>query len=245
MAGDKSSPMTKRLNHGIEAVAQQLFDKWPAKYEQWFRTPIGQLIQSIELGHIMELVDPGPKDRILDVGCGTGIFTEHYARRGAQVTGVDLSLEMLRYGVQKPELMQMLPAVADMRRLPFADRVFSKTVSITALEFVPDARGAIQELIRVTRRGGRLVIATLNRLSPWADRRSQDAKDNPDSVFRHVYFRTPDELSSLVTIDGEIRTAIHFGKNASPQEAEIIERREHASASAAGAFLIGVWTLPC
>ncbi len=226
-------------------MAQQLFDKWPAKYEQWFQTPIGQLIRSIELGHIMELVDPGDKERILDVGCGTGLFTEHYLREGALVTGVDLSLEMLRYGVQKPELVQMLPAVADMRSLPFADGTFSKTVSITALEFVSDARGVIQELMRVTRRGGRLVIATLNQLSPWADRRRQDARENPDSVFRHVYFRSPDELSRLVAIDGEIRTAIHFGKNVSPQEAETIERREQARASASGAFVIGAWTLPC
>ncbi len=225
-------------------VAQQLFDNWPARYEQWFQTPVGQLVQTIELGHIMELVGPSPKDWILDVGCGTGIFTGHYARNGAQVTGVDLSLEMLRYGVRKPELTPMLPVVADMRRLPFADNEFNKTVSITALEFVADARGAIQELIRVTRRGGRLVIATLNRLGPWADRRRKDARENPESVFRHVHFRSPDELSRLVPIDGEIRTAVHFEKTALLQAAQAVERRQQARASDTGAFVIGAWTLP-
>jgi ubiquinone/menaquinone biosynthesis C-methylase UbiE len=225
-------------------VAEQLFDTWPAKYEKWFRTPIGQLVQSIELGHIMELLAPGHQDRILDVGCGTGIFTESYLRQGARVTGVDLSLEMLRYGVRKPGLAGMLPAVADMRRLPFADGVFNKTVSITALEFVADGRRAVQELLRVTRRGGRLVIATLNRLSPWAHRRRQGAREDPDSVFRHVRFRSPDELSRLVDLDGDVRTAIHFDKHASPQQAKAEEVRHRDTASERGAFVIGGWTRP-
>jgi ubiquinone/menaquinone biosynthesis C-methylase UbiE len=225
-------------------VAEQLFDTWPAKYDQWFRTPIGQLVQSIERGHIMDLLAPERRDRILDVGCGTGIFTESYLQQGARVTGVDLSLEMLRYGVRKPGLGGMLPAVADMRRLPFADGSFDKTVSITAIEFVADGRRAVQELLRVTRKGGRLVIATLNRLSPWADRRRQDAREDPDSVFRHVQFRSPDELSRLVDLDGEIRTAIHFDKHASPQQAKAEEVRHRDTASGRGAFVIGAWDRP-
>jgi ubiquinone/menaquinone biosynthesis C-methylase UbiE len=225
-------------------MANQLFDDWPVKYEQWFHTPIGKLVRSIELGHIMELLAPEHRDRILDVGCGTGIFTGSYLQQGARVTGVDLSLEMLRYGRQKPGLSGMRPAVADMCRLPFADGSFDKLVSITAIEFVADGRRAVQELLRVTRKGGRLVIATLNRLSPWADRRRQDAREDPDSVFRHVQFRSPDELSRLVGLDGEIRTAIHFNKNASLQQAKAEEVRHRDTASERGAFVIGVWTRP-
>ena len=222
-------------------MTQQLFDAWPLKYEQWFQTPIGNLVQTTELGHIMELLAPGPGDRILDVGCGTGIFTENYIEQGAHVTGIDLSFEMLTHGRQKPGLSGMLAAVADMCRLPFCDGMFDKTVSITALEFVADAAGAVKELLRVTRTGGRLVIATLNRLSPWADRRSRDAKKDPDSVFRHVHFRTPQQLSQLVGLDGDVRTAIHFDKDASLQQAQTDEMRHQAAASDCGAFVIGAW----
>lgn len=225
-------------------MADQLFDTWPDKYEQWFRTPIGQLVRSIEQRHIMELLAPERRDRILDVGCGTGIFTENYLQQGAHVTGVDLSLKMLRYGRLKPGLNRMLPAVADMRQLPFANNSFDKTVSITAIEFVADGRRAVQELLRVTRNGGRLVIATLNRLSPWAVRRRQDARKDPGSVFRHAYFRSPDELSRLVDLDGEIRTAIYFDQHASPQKATAEEMRHQDTASQRGAFIIGAWNRP-
>lgn len=225
-------------------MAEQLFDPRPVGYEKWFQTPIGQLVHSIELGHIMDLLTPGRQDRILDVGCGTGIFTENYLRQGALVTGVDLSLGMLRYGLHKPGLGGMLPAVADMRQLPFSDCSFDKTVSITAIEFVADGRRAVQELLRVTRKGGRLVIATLNRLSPWADRRRQEAMQDPDSVFRHVHFRSPEELSRLIDLDGEIRTAIHFDKHASLQQAKAEEVRHQDAASERGAFVIGAWNRP-
>jgi len=130
-----------------------------------------------------------------------------------------------------------------MRRLPFADGAFSKTVSITALEFVEDGASAVRELIRVTRRGGRLVIATLNRLSPWAERRKRDAKHDPASVFRHVHFRSPDELSRLIELDGEIRTAIHFDKNAQAAEAAAVEQGLKAAAFQSGAFVIGAWAI--
>lgn len=225
-------------------MEKQLFDPWPERYEKWFQTPIGKLVCFIEWQHINDLLAPGPRDRILDVGCGTGIFTEQYVRMGARVTGVDLSFEMLRHGVRKPGLKAILPAVADMRKLPFPDGAFSKTVSITALEFVADAHAAVRELVRVTRKGGRLVIATLNRLSPWADRRIQNSKDDPASVFHHVCFRSPRELSRLVEQEGEIRTAVHFAKDASLQEAKTVEEHELARASETGAFVIGAWTLP-
>ncbi len=225
-------------------MAAQLFDTWPVKYEQWFCTPIGSLVRSIELGLIMDMLAPERRDRILDAGCGTGVFTENYLQQGACVTGVDLSIEMLRHGVGKPGLGRLLPAVADMRRLPFADGTFDKTVSVTAIEFVADGRRAVRELLRVTRRGGRLVIATLNRLSPWAERRRQNARQDPDSVFGHVHFRSPDELSRLVDLDGEIRTAIHFDKHASLRQAKDEEDRHRDTASQRGAFVIGAWTRP-
>lgn len=225
-------------------MAQQLFDSWPCKYEQWFQTPIGKLVHSVELRHIMELLEPDSRDRILDVGCGTGIFTENYIQAGARVTGIDLSLPMLKFARRKPLLSSMAPAVADMRALPFADGCFDKTVSITALEFVTDASRAVDELLRVTRRGGRLVIATLNSRSPWADRRRRDARQQSDSVFRHVHFRSPQDLADLVPLDGRLRTAIHFENDATPDLARKIETRMQFRDSGRGAFVIGAWSLP-
>ncbi len=50
---------------------KQFFDEWPERYDQWFTTPIGELIKEIEGGLIHKLLDPRPKEKILDAGCGT------------------------------------------------------------------------------------------------------------------------------------------------------------------------------
>jgi hypothetical protein len=88
------------------------------------------------------------------------------------------------------------------------------------------------------------VIATLNSRSPWAECRRRDARQQPDSVFRHVRFRSPQELADLVRLDGRVRTAVHFEKDATPDLARRIEKRVQSRNSDRGAFVIGTWTLP-
>lgn len=53
----------------------EIFDEWPERYDQWFRTPIGRLVREEESKLILEMLRPGHGERILDAGCGTGVFT--------------------------------------------------------------------------------------------------------------------------------------------------------------------------
>ncbi|MDG4807315.1 demethylmenaquinone methyltransferase [Micromonospora sp. WMMD1120] len=97
-----------------------------------------------------------PGERVLDIGAGTGVSTQDLARSGAYAVGVDLSLGMLHTGKRtRPEV----PLLAgDALRLPFADASFDAVTISFALRNVHDTDGALRELARVTRPGGRLVI---------------------------------------------------------------------------------------
>lgn len=221
----------------------QTFDDWPDKYEQWFATPIGRLIRKFEGDLLLEMLRPKAGDRILDAGCGTGIFTEDLMRAGAEVTGLDLSGPMLSRARRKFQHLGFSPAVADIRNLPFGDGVFDKAVSVTALEFIPDARIGVDELFRVTRSGGIVVAATLNRLSPWAERRTEAGrKGHP--IFKTVYFRSPDELLALAPVPGRAQTAIHFLKDDEPGRASALEDEGRAAGLDTGAFVAAVWQKP-
>ncbi len=221
----------------------EIFDDWPEKYDLWFETPLGRLIKGYESKLVLRMLMPDPDDVILDAGCGTGIFTADILETGARVVGLELSLTMLRRALTKCGGQTFQPLIGDMRKLPFADASFHKAVSITAIEFIQDARIVIEELFRVTKPGGLIVIATLNCLSPWAPRREEAAKKG-HPLFRHAVFRSPDDLKGLTPVECMIQTAIHFKKNDDPDVAPKIEKAGREMGLNTGAFLVARWIKP-
>ena len=135
-----------------------------ADYDAWFQTPWGRYAFAVESAAVLGAAGALDGARVLDVGCSTGRFTGAIQRAGASVVGVDLDPGMLTVAAANiggPRL------VADAHRLPFATGAFDLTVALTLLEFVEDPARVVAELARVTRPGGRLLVAALNRASPW------------------------------------------------------------------------------
>lgn len=101
--------------------------------------------------------------RLLEVGCGTGGF--HLAARGAgaDAWGVDASAEAVALAAARAGAGRLLEAAAE--ALPFPDRSFDLVYCYSTLEHVADAAGAVRELVRVLRPGGRLYLHTPHR---WA-----------------------------------------------------------------------------
>ena len=220
-----------------------LFDEWPEKYDQWFITPIGSLVKKYESELILDLLKPVPGEMVLDAGCGTGVFTHDILSSGSQVAGLDISMPMLRRAREKSGRDPFSPIVGNISKLPFQDGSFDKTISITAIEFIEDAKGAVAELFRVTKKGGVVVVANLNSLSLWAARRMENAKKG-DSIFRKAIFRSPDDLRSFSPVEGVVRTAIHFLKEDKPEKAVEIEREGRIKGWMTGAFAVVQWCKP-
>jgi ubiquinone/menaquinone biosynthesis C-methylase UbiE len=218
----------------------QLFDEWPEVYDRWFTTPIGSLVRKYEAELMLDLLKPKQGEIILDAGCGTGIFTTDILSSGSQVIGLDISLPMLIQAKKKLKEYPFWIILADMLNLPFPGSSFDKVVSVTALEFVEDAKGAVEELFRVTKRRGCIVVATLNSLSPWASRRKAEANER-HTIFEKAIFRSPQELLSLASVEGVAKTAIHFQKGDHPERAVGIEREGQRKNLNTGAFVAVRW----
>ncbi len=218
----------------------EIFDEWPEKYDRWFETPIGSLVREYESRLFLDMARPGRDEEILDVGCGTGIFTLDFLAAGSVVTGLELSLPMLRRAGAKAASRPFRMVQGDMRQLPFANCSFDKTLSVTAIEFLEDASGAISEMFRVTRPGGRIVVASLNSLSPWAARRKASTQKG-HAIFEHARFRSPAEMAALMPCPSRVATAVHFRKEEDPGSAREIERDGEARKLDTGAFLVAHW----
>ncbi len=96
---------------------------------------------------------------VLDVGCGTGMFLPRLAGEASFVVGVDLSAQMLRKVGELANVSGLVQADAD--HLPFCDDSFDAVVAVTLLQNAPDPGRTVQELARVTRPGGTVVVTTL------------------------------------------------------------------------------------
>lgn len=224
-------------------MATTLFDDWIDRYDRWFATPIGQLVHRYETKLLLTLLDPQPGEQILDVGCGTGLFTADVLRSGARVIGVDLSAPMLSRAIARGG-SNFAGLCADMCALPFHDNSFDRVFSMTAIEFVAEAAKAIAELNRVVKPGGQVVVTSLNSLSPWAEQRRQKAATEGHSLFEHAHFRSPEEMRHLVPTPCQSTTAIHFLKQDPVDKIPEIERMGMELGRETGAFLAVRWKKP-
>lgn len=103
-------------------------------------------------------------NRVLDVACGTGLYTRKLAENADQAYGVDLSLGMLRRAMRyarRDGVRNAWFARADAAGLPFPDTAFDAVVCAGALHIFPDKPGALREIARVLEPGGNLAVTTL------------------------------------------------------------------------------------
>jgi len=223
---------------------KRLFDNWSDRYDDWFTTPIGKLVKEYEGAVINEFLQPAPGEKILDAGCGSGVFALDILAAGAHVVGLEISLAMLAGARNKTAAYPFIGVQGDIMSLPFQKESFDKVVSVTALEFIEDARGAVEEMFRVTRSGGAVVVASLNSLSPWAFRRIAKVKKEPEHVLKNAFFRSPEELRNIMPYECSIKTAVHFNKEDDPTRAGQTELQGAAEGLNTGAFVAAVWQKP-
>jgi SAM-dependent methyltransferase len=129
----------------------------------WIAGDFGQIAKLIadEGSDFIERLGIRPGERVLDVACGTGNLAIPAARKGAVVTGLDIAPNLLEQARERAsaEGLECTFDEGDAEAMPYPDESFDTVVTMFGAMFAPRPEVTARELLRVCKRGGRVVMA--------------------------------------------------------------------------------------
>lgn len=140
----------------------KIFESVAHRYEGWYSTPRGQRVDQAERALLEHLFGVFPSAQsVLEVGCGTGHFSEWLAQKGLTVFGLDRSPAML---AEMHARVPTLPVIlGDAHHVPLKTGAVDMVLFVTTLEFLEDPTAGLSEAVRIARQG--VIALVLNRWS--------------------------------------------------------------------------------
>lgn len=131
--------------------------------EMWASFAPTAILTTPVAAHLVDFAGVHPGEKVLDVGCGTGVVAVTAARRGAIVSGLDLTPALLEHARENERIAECGSiewTEGDAEQLPYPDESFDVVLSQFGHMFAPRPEVALSEMRRVLRPGGRIAFAT-------------------------------------------------------------------------------------
>ena len=168
------------------------FHRHAQRYDAWFGGPTGSVLFPAEV-EALRLLAGHLSPPFLEVGVGTGAF----AQALNIALGVDPAPGALRRAAGRG--IEVVRAVGE--ALPFREGAFGGVFFINTFCFVPDPTAVLREALRVVRPGGGLVVAEVEKESPWGRFYGQK-KAQGHLFYRHASFYSLAEIKAMFHLAG-------------------------------------------
>jgi ubiquinone/menaquinone biosynthesis C-methylase UbiE len=153
----------------IKDSIRNKYNREVAMYDTIFETKGGQhfIKKKLLKAESYKYIKKG--QNILEVGSATGVFSFEYEKYGINLTSIDLSPENIKWSKKKAKKKNSSIdfQIADVENLPFPENYFDGILSFSTLRYVPNIDKALQELFRVLKPGGFIIIDFPNKKCPW------------------------------------------------------------------------------
>ena len=123
--------------------------------------------RDLTVDYVLRVVKPDA--RVLDLGCGAAPVLSELRRHGVDCVGIEYSLDMLGYARARLQAMSLDDAnllQGDCRRTPFPATSFDVVVCLGVISYVEDKESVLQEIRRILKPGGTLIISFRNKFNP-------------------------------------------------------------------------------
>jgi ubiquinone/menaquinone biosynthesis C-methylase UbiE len=177
-------------------------DSAEEQYIESCRKDFWQKVFQLEGEYLVEHLK-GCRD-VLSIGCGPAVIEGEMARRGFNVTGLDVSQEALNCA---PDKIRTIAARAE--DMPFPDNSFDAVIYVASLQFIDDYRTALGKSVSVSRPNGRIVIMLLNPESSFFKER----RNNPDSYISKIKHTDLEAIESAAAESYAVHTEYFLSIN--------------------------------
>jgi ubiquinone/menaquinone biosynthesis C-methylase UbiE len=144
----------------IPSATDDIRNAWDAMAPRYDRFVTDEIMAFAEQALARAEIFDG--SRFLDVGCGTGAVSIPAARRGADVTAIDIAprmIELLIARAQREGFGNLKGLVMNAQALEFSDSTFEVSASLNGVSVLADLHRGLREMVRVTKPGGSVLIA--------------------------------------------------------------------------------------
>lgn len=220
----------------------KVFDDVANFYDSWYESKIGAFADQVQTQLAFSLFKPKKGMHILDVGCGTGNFSLKLARMGLQVTGIDISGNMLKVAENKAkaEGFKIDFFNMDANNMKFEDNSFDGVFSMAVIEFIREPESTLKEMFRVVKKGGGILIGTINRDSKWGELYlGKEHKEN--SVFKYASLKTMEDLIKLYPEKPKATGQCLFIPPDAPEDKICFDTERELSTTERGGFICALW----
>ena len=170
------------------------------RYAQSCRTEFWKGVFRKEVDYLLQHLE-GSKD-VLSVGCGPAIIEDALSERGFQVTGLDISREVLALA---PDGVRTVAARAE--EMPFPSSSFDAVLYVASLQFIEDYRKAMENTARVLRPNGKLVVMLINPESSFF----KEKRGAPRSYVREIRHNDIKDIERVIAEKFSVRKEYFLG----------------------------------
>jgi ubiquinone/menaquinone biosynthesis C-methylase UbiE len=186
------------MQHDQEQHQSEIIDQFSRQAIPFAKMPAH--MDAMQL--LIDMAEVTKEDNLLDVACGPGLVACAFAPHAAHVTGLDITAEMIeqaRRRQQKQNLANIEWRIGDAQPLPFAEGAFSRVITRYSFHHFLNPTGALAEMIRVCRVGGRVLVADVATHPEHAEAFDRSEKMRDPS---HTHALTTSEFAALFAQSG-------------------------------------------